>query len=95
MASTFIRVRWIHESSNEPVELWSELDDQRFEVRKVEIFRDGRIGYADRAKTIGGAMLGTVPVPQLNEIATDSAFKPEEISQEAFEAQWTAVLPQS
>lgn len=43
----YLKVRWFHENSDEPVVLMSELDASRYEVRKVEIFADGRIGYAD------------------------------------------------
>jgi hypothetical protein len=41
-----------------PVVLYSELDDNRFEVRKVEVFRDGRLGYADAVRSSGGTGLG-------------------------------------
>ena len=43
---THIVVTWHHEKPDNPVELFSELDDERFEVRKVEIFRDGRKCFA-------------------------------------------------
>src|SRR6185503_15028408 len=43
---SYIRVRWQHGHADEPVDLWSELDAARLETRKLEIFRDGRIGYA-------------------------------------------------
>jgi hypothetical protein len=51
---TYIRVRWLHDAPDEPVDLWSELDCQRFETRKVEIFRDGRLGYASATEAAGG-----------------------------------------
>lgn len=42
----YVRVRWIHSLPGEPVTLLSELDDDRFEVRKLEIFHDGSTGRA-------------------------------------------------
>jgi hypothetical protein len=36
---THIVVTWHHQHPDEPVELFSELDDERFEVRKVEVSR--------------------------------------------------------
>ncbi len=42
----YIRVKWNHLFSDEPVLLFSELDDARWEVRKIEVFRDGHQGYA-------------------------------------------------
>jgi hypothetical protein len=35
-------------------------------------------------------MLGIVPVPSLAEIAADSEFEPQEISQSEFEDRWSA-----
>ena len=34
---TYIRVEWKYSFANEPVWLYSELDDLRWEVRKVEV----------------------------------------------------------
>jgi hypothetical protein len=88
--NTYIRVRWLHDFQDEPVDLWSELDRGRFETRKVEVFRDGTVGYASITETAHRTYLGSVPVPPLEEIAMDPQFVPEEISQAAFERQWDA-----
>jgi hypothetical protein len=37
-----VRVGWKHQHPDDPVILYSELDGNRFEVRKVEVFRNGR-----------------------------------------------------
>lgn len=68
--------------------LYSELDDNRFEVRKVEVFRDGHLGYADAERSSGGTGLGLVATPSLEEIAQDPQFEPVEIEQAEFEAVW-------
>ncbi|ULR47139.1 hypothetical protein [Rhizobium sp. K102] len=73
---TYIRVQWLHDFPEEPVDLWSELDRERFETRKLEIFRNGTVGYASASEAVGGTMLGIVPVPSLAEIAADSEFEP-------------------
>jgi hypothetical protein len=87
---TYIRVRWLHDFRDEPIELWSELDQLRLEIRKLEIFRDGTIGYASATETAQGTQLGSIPVPPLKEIAMDPQFVPEEISQDEFEREWNA-----
>ena len=87
---TYIRVRWLHDLPEEPVDLWSELDRDRFETRKLAIFRNGAVGYASATESFGGTWLGEVPVPLLTEIAADSEFEPEEVSRSAFEARWNA-----
>ena len=85
---SYIRVRWRHEKSDEPVDLWSELNAERFETRKLEIFRDGRVGYASAYEENGGTRLGKVAVPLIRDIASDAQFEPEEVSKAAFENLW-------
>jgi len=85
---SYLRVLWQHESSSEPVDLWSELDERRYETRKIEYFRDGSVGYADGEVEVGGTRLGEVPVPPLADIAADPQFKPEPISESDFEDHW-------
>ena len=84
----YIKVKWIHSIQSEPVLLYSELDDQRMEVRKVEVFADGSMDFADRMRQKGNARLGKVPVPPLDEIAADSEFEPFEIEQSEFDSVW-------
>ena len=86
---SYMRVRWLHEHPDEPVDLWSELNAERFETRKVEIFRDGRIGYASADGEGGGTRLGEVMIPSLDDIASDAQFQPEEVSKAAFEELWS------
>jgi len=87
-AMRYIRVAWIHQYVDEPVMLYSELDSRRFEAREVEIFRDGSIGYASAEGSTGETALGTGPVPELDVIASEPEFDPQEITSEEFEARW-------
>ena len=87
---TYILVTWHHDNPDYPVELYSELDDERFEVRKVECFRDGRRCFADAAGHSGNTTLGTAPVPPLNEIASDRQFTAREITKEVFDQAFVA-----
>jgi hypothetical protein len=91
MEATFshIRVRWLHRHADEPVLLYSELDADRYEVRKVEIFRDGSQGYADSEGEVRSG-LGDRPVPSMAAIAEQPEFEPELISASSFEAVWQA-----
>jgi hypothetical protein len=84
----YIKVHWIHNSPDYPVLLYSELDDMRFEVRKIEIFPDHSIGFAEGGSSYGGTELGKVSIPQIEEIASDKQFKPENISSEMFDLVW-------
>ncbi len=82
---TYIKVRWKHSILEEPELVYSELDDERWETRKVEIFPDGRRGHADKTESAGSTRLGLAPIPELEEIARDEQFEPEEITKQEFE----------
>ena len=84
----YIKVKWNHSFPDEPVWLYSELDGERWEVRKVEVFPDGRMGYADRLRSSGNTGLGEAPLPDVAEIAADPQFEPVTIAQPEFEAIW-------
>ena len=85
---TYIKVKWLHSSTDYPVLLYSELDADRWETRKVEVYADGRVDFADQQEQSGKTELGIVPVPPLEEIAADSEFEPEMISAEEFQSVW-------
>ncbi len=84
----YIRVEWRHDDQDEPVMLLSELDDESYETRKIELFRDGRGGFADASESLPPTQLGLVPVPELREIAIFPEFRPEEITKAEFERAW-------
>ncbi len=89
---TYIRINWIHAIPSEPTCIYSEVDSNRWERRKVEIYADGRMGFADYGRSVGGSMLSIEPLPTVDEIATDSQFVPAEISEEDFESIWAVAL---
>ncbi|WP_081062398.1 DUF6881 domain-containing protein [Burkholderia cepacia] len=84
-----IDVAWKHTYEEEPVRLVSVLDGDRYEVRKLEFFRDGSVGFADEIRSSLGTTLGTVPVPSSIEINADPEFEAQEIALEVFEALWS------
>jgi hypothetical protein len=84
----YIKVKWKHAFPTEPALIYGELDEGRWEVRKVEVFPDGHRGFASAAGSSGGTQLGKEPIPPLAEIAADSQFEPAEISGEEFEHVW-------
>ena len=85
---TYLKVRWIHSHADEPVLLYSELDEYRWEKRKVEVFADGHCVYASAAASAGSTQLSEGPIPSLAEIADDAQFEPLEITREEFEDVW-------
>jgi len=58
----YLKVIWIHEQQDYPTLLYSELDDKDMEIRKAEVYRDGRFGISTTEKEFGGTMLSTEPI---------------------------------
>jgi hypothetical protein len=84
----YLRVEWLHSDQDDPVVLYSEVDDGGREIRKVEIFPDGHTGFADEAQSAGGTELGEKPLPPLEKIAADPEFRPAWITKDEFENVW-------
>jgi hypothetical protein len=88
----YIKVMWKHNHADEPIALYSELDDNRWEIRKVEFFRVGSPGYASTTNSSRSTRLGIVPVPELAKIALDPEFEPHQIAREEFEKVWSEAI---
>ena len=88
----YIKVHWIHENTIDPIFLLSEISDLRYEVRKIEIFRDGHFGFADENNASEGTMLGIEPIPSVEDISLDPQFSASEISKSDFEKYWQAII---
>jgi hypothetical protein len=86
----YFKASWIHDLKDQPILFYSELDNDRYEVRKIEIYKDDSFGFADTSFEFGGAALGTVSVPSIEEINSDPQFLANVITKEEFEEIWTA-----
>ncbi|RYH57425.1 MAG: hypothetical protein EON54_11810 [Alcaligenaceae bacterium] len=84
----YIDVLWKHQSDKDPIRLVSEIGVDRFELRKLEFFRDGTVDAADCGRESPRTRLGIVAVPPLDEINQDPQFEGSAITEEAFEAMW-------
>jgi len=87
--TSYIKVKWLHNDADYPVLLYSELDDFRWEIRKVEIWADGKVGYASSIGDDGKTRLGITTVPPIDVIAANNEFEPVEIPKAEFEKIWT------
>jgi hypothetical protein len=88
-ALRYQKVKWHHEFAEEPVVLYSEIDGDGMEARKVEEYRDGRLDLADATTQTGSTGLGEVPLPSLEEINAQPEFTGEAIGEEEFEQVWS------
>jgi hypothetical protein len=83
----YLRVAWHHDIHEEPVTLLSEIVNGQ-EVRKIEIYRDGRLDYADGSRATGTTRLAEGLMPSIEEIDAQEEFTPEVIDAETFERAW-------
>jgi hypothetical protein len=82
-----IKVEWVHDHPDEPIVLYSELDEGRWELRKVEVYADGTMNFSDAEHSSGNTRLGSLPVPPLNELSEE--FIPQVITAAEFERVWS------
>ncbi len=89
----YIDVEWIHKSATDPIRLVSELDNRRYEIRKLEFFPGGKVGFASQHQNSPGTELGTAEVPPLAEINKSPEFNGATIRTQVFESLWAAHAP--
>lgn len=85
----YIDVIWHHNDPAYPVRLVSELDESRWECRKLEFYRDGRVGAASKTGATLDTALGLEPVPSIVEINQDREFTAKSMDPSAFHALWS------
>ena len=84
----YICVKWAHNLPSEPVLIISELDDLRYERRKIEFFLNGPAGVASSSISLGPTRLSLEPIPSLSDINSDPQFDAVEIDGDEFERAW-------
>ncbi len=88
MKTYYVLVEWLHTASDEPVRLYYELDEERYERRKVEEYRNGVLHLADAAHGQGNTFLAWEPHPPVDEIQKDPQFHVSELTAKEFERVW-------
>jgi hypothetical protein len=91
----YLRVRWEHDFTEDPVDMISEIGPDGYERRKVEFFRDGRLGWADEESEVGGTGLGQVAVPPPEEINAQAEFMATRVEAAEFEQAWARATRRS
>ncbi len=77
----YIQVKWHHEHLDEPVEIYGEYNAEGWETRKLEVFRDGSVGYASARHQVGTSGLAEVKLTAIDEINIEPQFSAREINQ--------------
>lgn len=96
--NTYIHIEWIHNNNEYPSHIYSELNEDRYEVRKIDFWKDGSIAFAFGDIEYGDTFLGTQPMPPLADLngidEWGEEMKAQEITSEEFENKWQEnVLP--
>lgn len=91
----YLKVKWIHEHADEPYLIYGELSDELEELRKIEIFKNGKIGYAQLNGVEYNAFSSTCNWPKKEEIESDPQFQVTVIMPHEFEILWKQALSQN
>ncbi|MET9852166.1 hypothetical protein ABZY57_04335 [Streptomyces sp. NPDC006450] len=84
----YIKVSWEHNFPDEPILCLSEIGDDDYETRKVNVYSDGRSEWADDGHETPSIGLSEIPFPELGEISRQPEFLAEEISAAEFDQAW-------
>ena len=69
MSPTYVCGEWFHDFADEPCCIYSELDDERYETRKIEVFKDGTTTRASTEDLESDPMtLADQPIPSVEEV---------------------------
>ena len=91
MSPNYVRLEWVHDSGDEPHLIYSELDDERYETRKIEAFTDGRmVRVSEEHPECGSTDLAVPPIPSVGKTnaISEEEFHVEEISVAEFADLW-------
>jgi hypothetical protein len=91
-STTYTKVKWHDDGRDHPTLLYAELDTDRWEIRKVEVYADGRIDFADADRSTGSTWLGEKVTPSVEEINSYEPFEASVISPAEFEEIWMRAL---
>ncbi|WP_341841123.1 DUF6881 domain-containing protein [Chitinophaga caseinilytica] len=88
----YLKVIWMHNFDDEPQFIYSEIGDDAYELRKVEIYKDRSFGVASQEFEFGGTALADQQIPDVDAIAGDAEFLPKEITRDEFEDVWSGCI---
>ncbi|WP_199444066.1 DUF6881 domain-containing protein [Umezawaea beigongshangensis] len=87
----YVRVEWLRDSADDPVLYLSEIGEDRYEVRKVQVYADGTGEWADHEHETDTVGLSEIAFSSLKEISEQAEFRAQVIDFEEFEQVWNAV----
>lgn len=83
----YIDLTWLHDSDQYPYRIVFEINKDRYEIRKLEFYCSGEVGFADLQHN-SITKLGEHKVPALFKITSQRDFEGKTISKRQFEKLW-------
>jgi len=84
----YVHIQWVHDQPDAPTDIYAELDDNRMEVRKVEMFNDGSIGYALEGVSTQSTSLRPSPLPYVSQLNQDPKAMARDMDWHEFDDLW-------
>lgn len=84
----YLHVTWRHDLPHQPTDIYTEVDDEHWESRKVEVFADGRIQYSDGVDSTGNTDLSDVRSQMPGEAPDNDVLATTAIDEATFEHMW-------
>ena len=91
MSPFYVRSEWVHNFEDQPYLIYSEVGDDNYEIRKIEVFKDGSIGKASEENPeVGSTGLSDQPSLSIEEINAlpGEEFSAQQISAAEFNKLW-------
>jgi len=88
-ADSYFHAVWLDASGDEPVEYYDELDADRYSIRCLRKYRDGRLEACSYASDNWRDMMPEGPIPPIADINRDPQFAAKEIAKSEFETVWS------
>lgn len=83
------KVEWRQDNKDYPCLIYAELNSERFELRKIEIYPDGKnYQVSSNVKVDGPTKISVEAWPALQQIAKDEEFIISSITKQDFEVEW-------
>jgi len=84
----YLKVRWYHDNPEDPIVLYHELEADQHEIRRIELFEDGRLQRSDKVEPEAPTSLSTESLPSLDVIREQPEFTAVTIDATEFEEVW-------
>ena len=89
----YFRIDWIHEYPDDPIRLYSEVGQDGYETRRVDIYRDGRAVCISEQTQDDDNLLSDQVYPSLQELNSKDEWdetRAQEIARKEFETIWNS-----